>query len=114
MITGRRFLLPAIISYILIHVECIQVKEEDADWIIYHLVAQQDSITTEELITVSKMDADTVRASLARLERYLLIECSGNSVRAVTIGEAILKCQIKNSMDPRFDIVNGIIKARKE
>ncbi len=105
---------PAIISYILIHVECILVKEEDADWIIYHLVAQKDSITTEELIAVSGMDAETVRASLARLERYLLIECSGNSARAVTAGEAILKCQIKNTPDPRFEIVDGVIKARKE
>jgi len=90
------------------------VKEEDADWIIYHLVAQKESITTEELITVSEMDAEIVHASLARLERYLLIECSGNSVQVLTIGEAILKCQIKNTMDPGFEIVDGVIKARKE
>jgi len=106
--------LTPIISYILIHVECIQVKEEDADWIIYHLVAQKDTITMEELIAVSEMDAETVRASLARLERYLLIERSGTSVRALTIGEAVLKCQIKNTMDPGFEIVDGVIRARKE
>jgi len=90
------------------------VKEEDADWIIYHLVAQKESITTEELTALSEMDAETVCSSLARLERYLLIECSGNSVRVLTIGEAILKCQIKNTMDPGFEIVDGVIKARKE
>jgi len=90
------------------------VKEEDADWVIYHLVAQKETTTAEELIVASEMDADTVHASLARLERSLLVECSGASVRAVTIGEAILKCQIKNTMDPRFEIVDGILKARKE
>lgn len=90
------------------------MKEEDADWVIYHLIAQKETTTAEELIVASEMDADTVDASLARLERFLLIERSGASVRAVTIGEAILKCQLKNTMDPRFEIVDGIIKARKE
>ena len=108
------FLSSAIISYILIHVECIQVKEEAADWIIYHLVAQKETITIRELADVSGMDSDTVSASLARLERYQLIERSGNSVRALTIGEAVLKCQIKNTMDPGCEIVDGVIRARKE
>jgi len=90
------------------------VKEEDADWIIYHLITEKETITAEELTVASEMDADTVHASLARLERSLLVERSGASVRAVTIGEAILKCQIKNTLDPRFEIVDGIIKARKE
>ena len=90
------------------------MKEEDADWIIYHLIAQKETITAEELTVASEMDADTVHASLARLERSLLVERSGASFRAVTIGEAILKCQIKNTLDPRFEIVDGVIKARKE
>ena len=90
------------------------MKEEDIDWIIYHLIAQKETITVEELIVASEMDADAVHASLARLERSLLIERSGVSVRAVTIGEAILKCQIKNTVDPRFEIVDGILKIRKE
>jgi len=90
------------------------VKEEDVDWIIYHLIAQKETITEEELIVGSEMNTDAVRASLERLERSLLIEHSGESFRAVTIGEAILKCQIKNTMDPRFEIVDGILKVRKE
>jgi len=90
------------------------VKEEDADWIIYHLITEKETITAEELTVASEMDADTVHASLARLERSLLVERSGASFRAVTIGEAILKCQIKNTLDPRFEIVDGVIKARKE
>jgi hypothetical protein len=90
------------------------VKEEDADWIMYHLVAQKETATIEELIAASEMDTDVVQASLARLERYLLIERSGSSVRAVTISEALLKCQIKNTTDHRFEIVDGIIKERKE
>jgi hypothetical protein len=32
----------------------------------------------------------------------------------LTIGEAVLKCQIKNTMDPGFEIVDGVIRARKE
>ena len=90
------------------------MKEEDADWMIYHLVAEKGSITTEDLISASAMDANTVQASLARLERYLLIECSGNTARALSIGESLLKCQIKNTLDPGLEIVDGIIKVREE
>jgi len=89
------------------------VKEEDADWLIYHLVVQNDAATGEELVTQSGIDAPTVNASLDRLIRYLLIEHSGGKFRALSIPEALLKCQIKNSCDSEFTIVDGIIKARK-
>ena len=89
------------------------MKEEDADWLIYHLVVQNDAATGEELVTQSGIDAPTVNASLDRLIQYLLIERSGGKFRALSIPEALLKCQIKNSYDSEFTIVDGIIKARK-
>ncbi|MCX6697316.1 MAG: MarR family transcriptional regulator, partial [Methanoregula sp.] len=59
------------------------------------------------------IDAPTVNASLDRLIRYLLIEHSGGKFRALSIPEALLKCQIKNSCDSEFTIVDGVIKVRK-
>jgi hypothetical protein len=90
------------------------VKEEDIDWMIYHLVAEKETTTPDDLITASAMDAGTVHASLARLEQFLLIECSGNSVRALSIGESLLKCQVKNTLDPGLEIVDGVIKVRED
>ena len=50
------------------------MKEEDADWVIYHLLVQEPSISVEGLVTASGLDPCVVDGSLERLERYLLIE----------------------------------------
>jgi Mn-dependent DtxR family transcriptional regulator len=89
------------------------VKEEDADWIIYHLIVQKPVTDREELCTESGFDMPTVSASIARLEKNLLIECSEDKIRALNIGEALIRCQMKYSADLPFIIENGVIKARK-
>jgi hypothetical protein len=94
--------------------EYILVKEEDVDWMIYHLVAQKSTSTAEELAAASCLDATEVRASLERMVRYLLIERDGDAFRALSISEAILKCQIKNTRDSPVTIEDGVIKMRKE
>ena len=93
--------------------ESIKVKEEDADWLIYHLIVKQPSISADALVTASGLDPSTVDASLKRLERYLLIECSEGNVRALSFGEALIHCQIKYSDDLPYTIENGVIKPRK-
>ena len=89
------------------------MKDEDADWLVYHHIAQKDSITPEDLISATGLDPAIVGASLERLDQSMLIERSGETVRALDIAEAILKCQLKNTEDPRFEIVDGVIKIRK-
>ena len=93
--------------------ESIKVKEEDADWLIYHLIVKQPSISADALVTASGLDPSTVDASLKRLERYLLIECREGNVRALSFGEALIHCQIKYSDDLPYTIENGVIKPRK-
>jgi DNA-binding MarR family transcriptional regulator len=89
------------------------VKEEDADWVIYHLIVQEPSITMEELISASGLDPCVVDASLGRLERYLLIERTEGKLRVLNIGEALIRCQIKYSKGLPYTIENGVIKERK-
>ena len=89
------------------------MKEEDADWLIYHLLVKEPSISAEDLVTASGLDPSTVDASLKRLERYLLIERTEGNVRALTFGEALIRCQIKYSKDLPFIIEDGVIKERK-
>jgi hypothetical protein len=93
--------------------ECIKMKDEDADWLIYHLVAQQPSSTADGLVSASGLDLPAVEKSLGRLERNMLIEYGDGRVRALTVGEALLLCQIKNSKDLPFCIENGVISVRK-
>jgi len=89
------------------------VKEADADWVIYHLIVQEPSITVEGLISASGLDPCVVEASLGRLERYLLIERPEGKLRVLNFGEALIRCQVKYSQDLPYTIENGVIKQRK-
>jgi hypothetical protein len=90
------------------------VKEEDADWLIYHLIVKEPAITVEGLVGSSGLDPCTVEASLERLERYLLIERGGGKVRVLNFGESLIRCQVKYSDDLPYTIENGVIKERKK
>ena len=89
------------------------MKEADADWVIYHLIVQEPSITVEGLISASGLDPCVVDASLGRLERYLLIERPEGKLRVLNFGEALIRCQVKYSQDLPYTIENGVIKQRK-
>jgi len=89
------------------------VKEEDADWVIYHLIVKEPSISAEGLASASGLDACVVDASLRRLERYLLIERTEGKLRVLNFGEALIHCQVKYSQDLPYTIENGVIKERK-
>jgi hypothetical protein len=90
------------------------VKEEDADWLIYHLIVKEPATTAEELVVLCGLDPCTVDASLERLERYLLVERKGEKLRVLNFGESLIRCQVKYSDDLPFTIENGVIKARKK
>ena len=90
------------------------MKDEDADWLIYHLAACSPSVTKDSLISESGLGPSAVEKSLERLERNLLIERKGGSVRVLSVGEMLLLCQIKHSRDLPYTIENGIIRERKE
>jgi len=89
------------------------VKEEDADWVIYHLIVKESSISAGDLVMASGLDPGDVDASLKRLERYLLIERTEGSVRALSFGESLIRCQVKYAKDLPYTIENGVIKERK-
>jgi hypothetical protein len=90
------------------------VKEEDADWLIYHLIVKEPAITMEGLVVLSGLDPCTVNVSLERLERYLLVERDGGKVRVLNFGESLIRCQVKYSDDLPYTIENGVIKERKK
>jgi hypothetical protein len=89
------------------------VKEEDVDWVIYHLIVKEPSISADGLVTASGLDPSVVDASLNRLERYLLIEQTDGKLRVLNFGEALIRCQIKYSEDLPYTLENGVIKERK-
>ena len=90
------------------------MKEEDADWLIYHLIVNEPAIPEKRLVVLSCLDPVTTNASLERLERYLLIERDGDKLRALTFGESLIRCQVKYSDDLPYTIENGVIREKKK
>ena len=89
------------------------MKEEDADWRVYHLIPVHAAIAEEDLPEICGLDAETIAASLARLERSCLIERSGRNVRMLNFGEALLRNQCKYEKDLPFILEDGVIKEKK-
>ena len=89
------------------------MKEEDADWRVYHRIPVNAAIAEEDLPEVCGLDIETITASLARLEQSCLIERSGSNVRMLNFGEALIRNQFKYEKDLPFIIENGVIKEKK-
>jgi predicted transcriptional regulator len=90
------------------------VKEEDVDWRLYHLIPVAAPISVAGLAAASGFDPVTIETSLTRLERSCLVERSGNSVRLLSFGEALIRNQIKYDEDLPITLENGVIKEKKK
>lgn len=90
------------------------MKDEDADWLIYHLIPAGTAIAASVLIGKSGFDATSVEDSLARLERACLIQRVGDEIRMLSFGEALIHNQVKYDSDLPYIIENGIVKMRKK
>jgi DNA-binding MarR family transcriptional regulator len=90
------------------------VREEDLDWLLYHRIPEKDGISIEDLIEAIGCDPATVTASLERLERYCLIQRSGEMVRLLSFQESLVKCHCKHMEDLPFFYEDGVIKAKKK
>lgn len=89
------------------------MKEEDADWLIYHLIAEAKIATAEDLVKKSGLDASAVESSLCRLERKFLVNRHNASFRVMSVGESLMCSQVKYSDDMPFVIENGVIREKK-
>jgi hypothetical protein len=93
--------------------ECILVKEEDLDWLVYHLLLDGTMQDREGLISRTGCSSEELAASLERLELSFLIAREENGYRVQSIQEAMLACQSKYDPATPFIIENGIIKEKK-
>ncbi len=89
------------------------MKDEEIDWLVYHIVIRQDLIDVSELARASGLDRGTLEASLRRLENNLLVEQRTGEVKALSVNEALIRCQIKYDASLPYMIENGVIKEKK-
>jgi hypothetical protein len=94
-------------------VECIQVKEEDLDLLVYHLLLDGSLQDQDSLAARAGCTCEELAASLARLESCFLIATEGKGFRILSIQEFMLKCQARYDPSVRFTMDGGIIRERK-
>jgi len=94
-------------------VECVKVNEEDLDWQIYHLLADEPDQDIGALSGKTGCSSAKVAVSLDRLEKILLVERREGKYRIRSIHEMLLSCQARYDDNSSIIIENGIIRERK-
>lgn len=93
------------------------MKDEDIDWKIYHLLPDGVPTQITDLMEQTGLDEETVRSSLARLEKSCLVMVEGNFASPLSITDFFLAKQLtefqKVEDDMGIFLENGVIKVRK-
>ena len=89
------------------------VKDEDLDWIVYHVLSDEGAKTEESLVRETGFPAGDISASLYRLSSNLLIECRDGSYDVLSIPEMMFRCQCRYGQDIPVIIENGVVKVKK-
>lgn len=91
------------------------MRKEDIDWTVYHIISATDTITIEEISSRSGYSLDIIECAISRLKKTNLIDQENDNVRALSIPETILRCQIKYQVkDSPIYLENGVIKVKPE
>ncbi|MDI6720277.1 MAG: MarR family transcriptional regulator [Methanomicrobiales archaeon] len=90
------------------------MREEERDWAVYCLISGGRATTRESIVGILDLDPDTIEESLQRLEASLLIGREGAELRALSIGESIVRCQARYNDDFPVYVENGVIKVRQK
>ncbi|MCX6700153.1 MAG: MarR family transcriptional regulator [Methanomicrobiales archaeon] len=89
------------------------VKDEDVDWIVYHILSNGGAKTEASLVGETGLPAGDIVESLTRLELNLLIECRNGTYDILSIPEMLFRCQCRHSQDMPVIIEDGVIKVKK-
>ncbi len=89
------------------------MKEEDLDWLVYHLLLDGSSQDRAPLAVRAGCPDGELAASLARLESSFLIVREGAGYRVLSVPEFILSSQSRHDPSTPIVIEGGVIRERK-
>lgn len=89
------------------------MKNEDRDWQVYHILADDPDQDEETLSEKACCSRDAVQASLSRLESAFLVRRGQAGWRVLSIQETILCTRARYDTSTPFSIENGVIRIRK-
>jgi hypothetical protein len=101
-------------KYILAPAQFIYVKEEDLDWLVYHLITGCNGETCAGLVRATGCPEPVIEASLNRLENYMLVEREGSWFQPLSPIEMMVKCQSRYDKNSPIVIEHGVIRARDD
>ncbi len=91
------------------------VRPEDRDWQIYHIIAEKSEITVDEICRMAGREEHIAKESLERLEKYHLISRKGETCAPKSIQEILISTELERTMkNSPIYMENGVIKVRKE
>lgn len=90
------------------------MKNEDIDWLIYHLLVPNETAAPEDLASKSGLDLSAVTASLQRLAKENLIDMRGGRAHVISLVESLIRCQVRYDADLHYTIENGVIKPKRK
>jgi hypothetical protein len=93
--------------------ECVQMKEEDLDWLVYHRILADPDQEPGSLAVAVGCTEEELAASLRRLESSILITKSGVGFRALSLQEFMLACQSRYDSSAPFIVDGGVIREKK-
>ncbi len=88
------------------------VKDEDTDWIVYHILSTGGPKTTASLVDETGLPAGDISASLFRLSSNLLIDSREGTYDVLSIPEMLLRCQCRHDVGSPVTIENGVVKVK--
>ncbi len=90
------------------------MKEEELDWRVYHLLMTDETRPRGDLAAASGCTIEDLDRSLHRLEKAMLIECSGEgAVRILPLQDIILKSQSRYDQGCPFEVEGGVIRLKR-
>jgi hypothetical protein len=89
------------------------VKDEELDWIVYHILSNGGAKTEESIIRETGLPPGDISSSLSRLKLNLLIECRDGNYDILSIPEMLFRCQCRYGQDIPLVVEDGVIKVKK-
>lgn len=89
------------------------MKEEDLDWMVYHLLVHDPCLSLEALAAKAGCSSAEVTQSLRRLGESGLIEEGSGGYRILSVQEMLLRCQARYDQSSPVIIEGGVIRVKK-
>ncbi len=89
------------------------MKEEDIDWVVFHLVDTGAATTRTGLAGATGLTGEEIAASIERLVGTMLIEVRGETICALSLQEMLIRNQCRYDQSLPFVIENGVIRPKK-